>query len=480
MPKANRSPFLHFPEGVLPRELLSDPALLAATSGPNAAYTTYIRNNLIQTPIIPLFSYTAFNECLSRPEWETIDLACRLASHFVTDHNMLPFWMRVSCGRLERDWSQGEEVYYLEFTTPTKKEDLEQYHKETKNAIGKLARRVKFTKMRGDSAGDGAASRGDGVLSWGEKYAYAKAYADDKSGLLSIGIHADVLKHISKMTPKPSSSKRTEDPTSSKWKPAQWKNTRAALTQDQEEQFYEYLRFQFTLACSLVDQAVALFFHFTQAAGGTSNHKLDLNNQPFYCQEIIAETDPLALRYSWQMLALGCKVEQWHNSYPLDPRGKIREKVDVPTSTFLHTYYTVETGMDRVGKHTTVLPMEWVVSWFLRPISSDDFERWSEELGTNDLPKHDPRPMITNAAVLVCQETKIVVEGKKDTVELWGLEKYNHDELAANGGFDMLEEQDETATNGELDVSMDLEQEDSRGRSRMGKMTTSASRALVA
>jgi hypothetical protein len=426
-----KSAYLFYPEGVLSRELLGEAALLNATSRPRMepGYTTYILNNFIQTAILPLFAYNSFSEILTRHEWESIDLACRLASHFFTDHNMLHFWTQICCGRVEQDWSQGEEVEYLDFTNPTNPEELDRCHKDTRSAIGKLARRLKYTAMPSD-----------GASTLADKYAYTKAYVNQESGQLCVGIHTDALKHIKKITPKASSAKRVEDPTSRTSKPPQWKNTRSVLRGDQEEQFYEFLRFQLVLACSLVDQAAAVFFHFTHTS---ESYTPNLDRQPFFSHSMMMDTDPLPLRQTWQMFALGCKVEQWHNNYKFDAKGKIREVVDVPTCTFLYTRNNKETGVDRSGDHITLLPTEWIVTWFLRPMSDEMYGVWQSELQITDLPRYVALPKVGKAGILVCKQSKIQLDGKNQTVNLWTLEKYNHEDLVAAGGSEAVKDHDQ-------------------------------------
>jgi hypothetical protein len=331
----------------------------------------------LTNPIYPLFTARNFSE-LSKKEYTFIEPSLRLASRFVTEEAMMPFWMRVHHGEIATEWRSGEEVRFYkdehhasgaedsDKEEATEKADKARKEKETRSALGKIARHLKIVSMSKTMAND-------------NDDAIGKAFLEGSD--FRIGMHPNVKKYITPMSA------------------------------DKEADVCETMRFQLLFTRTLIREIVHLFYYHTHPDSV-------LFSEPFWdAEEQDADAEIADLGGSWELFAFACKVDSF------SARG-----ANTPAkSLFLHTKHTVETGMDTMLTHTTVLPMDWITKWFVQ-------STWD---GIHEKGRTEGRPQISHAPVLAGTD----IEGEGDKFH-WVMEKYDHVELARHGGFQTTNEDD--------------------------------------
>ncbi|KAF2654203.1 hypothetical protein K491DRAFT_486007 [Lophiostoma macrostomum CBS 122681] len=362
---------LSFPQGTMSSDLLSNLQARDCISFPDPSAPS------LTNPIYPLFSARNFAE-LSKKEYAFIEPSLRLASRFVTDETMMPFWTRVHHGEIATEWRSGEEVRFYKDSEHTSdaedsekedakdKADKARKEKETRSALGKIARHLKIVSMSKSMAKE-------------HNDAIAEAFLEGSD--FRIGMHPNVKKYIT------------------------------TTSADKEADVCETMRFQLLLTRTLIREIVHLFYYHT--------HKDSvLFAEPFWdADEQDVDAEEADLGGSWELFAFACKL----NSFPALAANTPAK------SLFLHTKHTVETGVDTLLTHTTILPMDWINKWFLQ----STWDHIHEEGRT------EGRSQIGSAPVLAGTD----IEGEEDRFH-WVLEKYDHVELARHGGFQTGNEDD--------------------------------------
>jgi hypothetical protein len=387
---------IRFPEGVLLSTTLGELNAQGCTDIPDLSLPN------LKNPIIPLFSARNFQD-FSKAEYAYISPALHLASRFVTDESHMAFWRIVHHAYIETEYRDGEEVRRLQQSTSlTRSPDKAVKDKETGNAMGKLARGIKFVNMTKEMAKEYPNEFGRPYLETGGK-TKAKSSKRGENGegataadvsTFRIGLHPDLQVYIKQVL----------------------EQKRPIESED--------MRFQLLIARTLVCGIVHFFYHQTHP-GSVFLEEPFFNSKE---QQLSEEADlgPANLATSWQIYAFGCTISQWHHAPPLK---KTEPQPGMARSTFLYTSHTVDTGIDLINTHIAVLSTPWISAWFQQATWDSIHEKGSPM--ALEIVRLIGGPELDNAPILIATDP---VSGEDDDRE-WTVERFNHRELAEHGGY---------------------------------------------